>query len=249
MQGPPLQWTTVPPKLYEWLRMEGQHAMSELVKLPYLTELHPTALDDPFMPDAVDSTLAVLPFLPALQRLRVGGSALSLDQRPSHIDRGLLQLHALPRTLTALCLRMSGLQTAQLRRLLSLTPNLQVLALVHYCHFGSLSFVQPVARTLHSLRLLHCGPMPPQGHVLPQPLLQSTYMSPVKFMFAQLEPLRALTNLTELDLRDSLHPLTAAENAQLHPPSSFLPSLRIRDGAAGGEFADTFEVYRHLRME
>jgi hypothetical protein len=185
MPGPALQWTTLPSKLYLWLRKEGQHAISELVKLPCLTELHPTALDDPFMPDAVDRTLAVLPSLPTLRRPHIGGRALSLDQRPSHIDRGLLQLHALPRTLTALCLRMSGLQTAQLRRLLSLTPNLQVLALVHCCHFDSLSFVQPVARTLRTLRLLHCGPMPPLGHVLPQALLQSTYMSPVKFTFAQ----------------------------------------------------------------
>jgi hypothetical protein len=235
MPGPPLQWTTVPEALVKWLQGEGHGLLYELVKLPCLTDLGRWALADPLRTDAVDRTLDVLPLLPALQRLHVGGR-LALDDRPSYIDCGLRQLPSLPRTLTALCLHMSGLQTAQLHTLLSLTPNLQVLALVFCYHFDSLSFVQPVAPTLHTLRLLHCGMLVAEGQPQPEPHSHS-FASHAKLTFAQLEPLRVLTNLTELDLRKSLHPLPASEEAQLHPPSVFLPSLRVRDGATRGEFS------------
>jgi hypothetical protein len=134
-------------------------------------------------------------------------------------------------------LHLSGLQTAQLHTLLSLAPNLQVLALEFCYHFDSLSFVQPVSPTLHTLRLLHCGILVAEEQPQPEPHPES-FASHAKLTFAQLEPLRVLTNLTELDLRKSLHPLTASEEAQLQPPSVFLPSLRVRDGAAGGEFVD-----------
>jgi len=93
----------------------------------------------------------------------VGGQLLELHERPSHFDHALQQLHALPRTLPALCLHMSGLQSAQLRQMLSLAPWLEVLALVLCFHFDSLSFVQAAAPSLHTLRLLHCGPKEPEG--------------------------------------------------------------------------------------
>jgi hypothetical protein len=250
LPGPALQWTTVPHAFVKWLQGEGHGLMHELANLPCLTDLGTHALGDHRHTDAVERTLAVLPRLHALKRLHVGGCPLAMDQRPSCIDRGVRQLLFLPRSLTALCLHESGLQTSELHTLLTLTPNLQVLALLLCYHFDSLSFVQPVAPTLHTLRLLHCGILLAEGQPQPAPH-PYPFASHAKLTFAQLAPLRVLTNLTELDLRKSLHPLTSAgEEAQLHPPSVFLPSLRVRDGATKqGEFLDDHYMFRDMLDE
>ena len=208
MDGPPLRWIAFPDS-FRVLKATTDHL---LLKLPHLTELSGGWAGSPLMNGAL---VAIAPQLPTLRRLKVGDGLIF--EGPIGPVASALTAYSSPLAVTAFSLFGSKFSNAQMFRLLSFMPNLQVLKLEQCVGFGSLTFLQPVAASLRRLRLEGCDSQP-----------QLVIRKPTLLTLAELMPVRDQTALHELDLQSSFDDMIASELAQaLQPPELPPTSLRL----------------------
>ncbi len=198
MEGPPLRWTNLP---YDCSMIDDAVASLLPAALPHVTEVAMGSLNE----TSPLSSFAFLSQMPALHSLTLvwdeyeSESALLYDNLLAKMNRPLLQL-------LKFHLDSSKLNSAELKALLSLMPQLQRLGLCGMQNLDSLSCLMPVKSTLQSLYMNKCQ----------HPQLIAT----------ELVQLGHLKQLTELSLYSSF--TDSAESmvrALFTPPSALLPNL------------------------